>query len=311
MSTSSLPSRMASVVFTLMLLPAVAPLAQALPRRLDIPRPPDSVCATALARAEALSSSSTRSEIDRSFARLSGCKPEYGRGVAAAMTAVRATRDTTLAAAAFISAIRQKDAAIARAAAEIARDPSASEVVRTLSLMALYSHLVERQTSLAAFSDQPRGAAGCIYPISTGNVKPVELTPLPPDAPEQARDAAWAVQRDPAASAALIGASYCVLEAWRKVRNLPSQSNWLFTPGAITAEYLCGTKFRVLNADPAPVTLQWHVGSSALNPMFLAAAPAGAQHSSEVVTVPRPGPLTLYFDGELVSTTENRGTACG
>lgn len=310
MSMNSVPSRTSGIVLTLMLLPAAASLAQASPRRLDTPRPPDSVCTASLARAEALSSASTRSEIDRSIARLSGCRRELGRGVAAAMAAVRAIRDTSLAAAPFSRAIHYRDAAIARAAADVARDPGASDVVRTLSLMALHSQFVSTNLSLAEFSSQPRGAAGCMYPFTTDNPVPVELTPLPPDAPEWARDAALAVQRDPASSASLIGASYCVLEAWRKVRNLPSQYNWLFTPGAITAEYLCDSKFRVLNADPVPVTPQWRVGSSPLGTMQLAAAPGSAQHSSREVRFLTSGPLTLFLDGELISTTENRGIAC-
>lgn len=291
-------------------IPAGATMAQAASARSPSPRPTEHVCAAALARTGELTSASTQEEITDALARASGCVPELGRGIANTMTAVRESRDTVLVWHAFQGAISGRDTAIMRAASSIARDPVASNVARTLSLMALYASLGGRQSTLLAFSAQPRGTSVCSLPVTTDNVKPMVLTPLPPDAPELARDAAWTVQRDPDAAAALISASYCVLEAWRSVRKLPSQHNWLFTPGGITAEYVCGTKFNVRNAYPVPVAPQMQIGSSSRYQIYLVGAPGSDEPSVTEVDIRKPGALTLFLDGEFLSVTENGGTPC-
>ena len=251
---------------------------------------------------------STVNDVRRALGKLRGCEPEYGRGVAAAMSAEHTTRDS--ASGVFVTAMHLRHPAITRAAADIARDPSASELARLLSLMVFYSHFREVQVSFEDLANQPRGTPGCIHSFRTDMIRPRDLAPLPPDAPEQARDAAMAVQRDPASSAALIGASYCVLEAWRQVRHLPSQHNWLFTPGGITAEYVCGTKFNVRNSYPVPVAPQMEIGTSTRYNLLLPGAPDADQPSVTEVDIRKPGALTLFLDGEFLSVTENRGTPC-
>jgi hypothetical protein len=244
----------------------------------------------------------------RALGELRGCEPEYGRGVAAAMSAERTTDDS--ASGAFVTAMYLPHPAITRAAADIARDPSASELARLLSFMVFYSHFREVQVPFVELGNQPRGTPGCIHSIRTDMVRPRDLAPLPPDAPEQARDAALAVQRDPASSAALVGVSYCVLEAWRQARHLPSQHNWLFTPGGIAAEYVCGTTFNVRNSYPVPVAPQMEIGSSRRYEIHLVAAPSVDEPSATEVDIRKPGALTLFLDGEFLSVTENRGTPC-
>lgn len=223
------------------------------------PRPDDPACANALAAVATVSPAVPYDSLGKLYARLNGCRPEYGRGVGLAMRNLQSSTDTQLVVTA-VSPAAIIDSAIFSAARDLAANPNASGLMRFFGLHVLY-HYVERNgfPSSDSFAAQRRGAPGCTTGISTDSPSPAlfgDFTPLPVSAASDARAVAMGIQQDPSSTPDLLSASYCVLEAWRAKSARPSNPHWLFSTNDISVEYVCGNRYRLRNAHPVELNLQ-------------------------------------------------------
>ncbi len=276
-------------------------------------RPNDPACAHALAAVASVSPEVPHDSLGRLYARLNGCRPEYGRAVGLAMRSLQSSTDTQLVVTA-VSPAAIIDSAIFSAARDLAANPNASGLMRFFSLHVLY-HYVDRNgiPSPDSFAAQRRGAPGCAIGISTDSPSPIlsgEFTPLPASAASDARAVAMGIQRDPTSAPELLSASYCVLEAWRAKTARPSNSHRLFSTRDLTVEYVCGNRYRLRNAHPVELNLQWEVAPLPIRLVSLAPTPSQAAYSERLLDVGLNGELKIYLDGDLIFTRPNLATPC-
>jgi hypothetical protein len=184
------------------------------------PRPAGAACEQRLQRVRSVATpSAKREELLAAFTPLYACKDrELGQGIAAAIVAVRATTDSALATTAFNGGFAYRDSAIVRAAAQVAADRGASELVRVLGFLSLYTTLAPGgyQPPLREFVAQPRGVTTCGFTAATHTGTVVELTPRSPALRASVGEVARSVASDPAVSPALNSAAACVLGVWRQ-----------------------------------------------------------------------------------------------
>jgi hypothetical protein len=278
------------------------------------PRPADPACGQRLNAALSLTPGLTRDSVEAVLAPLYACVPEIGPGIAAAAVALRATSDTATAMIIFQAAAAYRDTAIFRVSRSLAVDASASNVMRVSAMRALLSyvspaHVVGIQ-ELARYSVGARSCGG----FETAADRPTsveQLSPVSPSAAQEARDAARTVLANGATPAAVGSAAYCVMEAWRAVAKLPSNAYWGFDPLQVSAENVCGTRYRLRNMHPVPIALQYGVPTApAKGRITLAAPPNGASFSEFTLDAPGSGTLTLYLDGLPLKTVPNAAGAC-
>lgn len=279
------------------------------------PRPADPACGQRLNAALSLTPAVTRDSLAAVISRLYACVPELGRGIAAAAVALRGTSDTATAMIIFHGAATYRDTAIFHASRSVAADPSANDLMRVSAMRALLSYVspahVDAIQELAQYS---AGAPSCSFESAAyHSTATVQLSPVPPSAAQEARDAARTILANAAAPAEVRSAAYCVVEAWREVAKLPSNAYWAFDPLQVSAENVCGTRYRLRNMHPVPIALQYGVPSlpaPAKGRITLPAPPAGASFSEFTITAPGSGTLTLYLDGAPIKTVPNAAGAC-
>lgn len=278
-----------------------------------VSRPNDPACANALAAVATVSPTVPYDSLGKLYARLNGCRPEYGRGVGLAMRNLQSSTDTQLVVTA-VSPAAIIDSAIFSAARDLAANPNASGLMRFFSLHVLY-HYVDRNgfPSPDFFASQRRGAPGCTTGISTDSPSPAlfgDFTPLPVSAASDARAVAMGIQQNPSSTPDLLSASYCVLEAWRAKAARPSNPHWLFSTNDITVEYVCGNRYRLRNAHPVELHLQWEVAPLPIRLVSLAPKPSQGAYSERLLDVGLNGELRIYLDGDLIFTRPNLATPC-
>lgn len=277
------------------------------------PRPADPACEQRLDAALSLTPAVTRDSLLAVLSRLYACVPEIGPGIAAAALAFRATSDTATAMTIFHGAARYRDTAVFRASRSIAADPAASDLMRVSAIRALLSYVSRAHvTSIRELAQYSVGARSCNFE-SAGyrSTAFVEVSQVSPSAAQEARDAARTILANAAAPAAVRSAAYCVVEAWREVAKLPSNAYWTFDPLQVSAENVCGSRYRLRNMHPVPIALQYGVPSvAAKGRITLPAPPAGASFSEVTLDAPGSGTLTLYLDGAPFKTVPNTTSVC-
>lgn len=286
--------------------------AQTLPP-LSVPRPPNPACQDSLAAAGLATAATPPDTLQLMLIRVSPCHPEFGRAVGflirAVSTAVTAEQITIP----FAFTEPMVDSAAFGAARDVAASGGSTELARGLALLTLFRYL-DREThpTYATFSSQVRGVVACA-PGSTTDVSKNDIagdyTPLPSNAASQSRAVAVAIQQETGASPALQSASYCVLEAWRKVNALPSNAHWVFTTANLSVTYVCGTRFRIQNQHPVPIALQWQVGSLPRRTVLIPESTAQGP-GERLLDGGLNGPFTLFLDGDVFVTTPNGATSC-
>lgn len=295
----------------LALFPLILP-AQNLPP-LSVPRPPTPACQDALAAASLATAATPPDSIKFILVRVSPCHPEFGRAVGVLMRAFSTTGTDEQVSIAYAFTEPMVDSAAFAAARDVAASSSSTEVARGLALLTLFRYIDrERYPTYAQFTSRVRGAAACA-PGSTSDVSKSgitgDYTPLPSNTAAESRAIAVAIQQDAGASPALQSASYCVLEAWRKVNALPSNAHWAFTSASLSVTYVCGNRFRIQNQHPLPIALQWQVASLPRKTVLI--APNTAQGPGErLFDVGLNGPLSVFLDGDVIFTTPNGGSSC-
>jgi hypothetical protein len=206
------------------------------------------------------------------------------------------------------------DSAIFSAARELATNPNASGLVRFFSLHVLYQYVERGSIPIpASFAAQRRGAYGCATAIETdppASILGGEFSPLPASTASDARAVAMSIQQDPASTPELLSASYCVLEAWRAKVARPSNPHWLFSTSDLAVDYVCGNRYRLRNAHPVEVNLQWEVAPLPIRLVSLAPKPSQAAYSERMLDVGVRGELKVYLDGDLILTRPNLATRC-
>jgi hypothetical protein len=205
------------------------------------------------------------------------------------------------------------DSAIFAAVRDVAASVTANESARVLSLMTLYHYLDRAHQPLYdGFASQVRGAVACSDGGGSDKVVSIiagDYSPLPANAPSEARGVAIAIQQQVGASPVLLSASYCLLEAWRQISSLPSNAHWVFNTANLTVDYLCGNRFRIRNQHPLPIALQWQVASLPRKTVLV--PPGTAQGPGErLFDVGLTGSLLIFLDGDLIFTQPNGGTTC-
>jgi hypothetical protein len=277
------------------------------------PRPADPACGQRLNAALSLTPGLTRDSVEAVLAPLYACVPEIGPGIAAAAVAFRATSDTATAAIIFQAAATYRDTAIFRAARSVAVDASASDLMRVSAVRALLSYVSPAHVvSISELARYSVGARSCGLEAATDrSIATVQLSPVSPSATQEARDAARALLANPATPAAVRSAAYCVVEAWRDVAKLPSNAYWAFDPLQVSAENVCGTRYRLRNMHPVPIALQYGVPTSqAKGRITLPPPPAGASFSEVTFNGLGPGTMTVYLDGAPLKTVPNAAGPC-
>lgn len=182
------------------------------------PRPAGTACEERLQRVRTVATPSVkRDALFAALTPLHACRPELGGGIAASIVAVRATTDSALAITAFDGAFVYRDSAIVRAAADVARDPSASELVRALGFLSLYTTLTPGgyRPSLKELTTQPLTVERCAFGVATDAGDAVELTPISAGLIASVSEVARSVHADPNESRSLRSAATCVLGVWR------------------------------------------------------------------------------------------------
>lgn len=291
--------------------PLILP-AQTLPS-LSVPRPPNPACQDALASAGLATSATPPDSIKFMLIRVSPCHPEFGRAVGLLIRALSTggTEEQVNIPHAFTEPM--VDSAAFAAARDVAASSGSTEVARGLALLTLFRYIDrERYPTYARFTSQVRGAMSCA-PGSTSDVSKSEIagdyTPLPSTAAAESRAVAVAIQQDAAASPALQSASYCVLEAWRKVNGLPSNAHWVFTTASMSVTYVCGNRFRIQNQHTLPIALQWQVGTLPRKTVLI--APSTSQgHGERLLDAGLNGTLSVFLDGDVIFASPNGGSSC-
>jgi hypothetical protein len=214
---------------------------------------------------------------------------------------------------AYASTEPMVDSAAFAAARDVAASGASTELARGHALLTLFRYL-DRETypSYARFTSQGRGAVSCAAG-STSDVSKREIagdyTPLPSNSAAESRAVAEAIQQTAGASPALQSASYCVLEAWRKVNALPSNAHWAFTTASLSVTYVCGNRFRIQNQHTLPIALQWQVDS--LPRKTVQIPPSTARGPGErLLDAGLRGALAVFLDGDGIFTTPNGGGSC-
>lgn len=277
------------------------------------PRPADPACAQRLNAVLSVTPSVTRDSLKAVLAPVYPCVPEIGRGIAAAMVAFRGTADTAAATIIFQAATTYRDTAIFRASRSVVADPSASDLMRVSAMLALLSYVSPAHvTSIRELAWYSVGARSCGFESAADQAQAVvQISPVSPSAADEARDAARAILANAAAPAAVRSAAYCVVEAWRAVANVPSNAYWAFDPLQVTAENVCGTRYRLRNMHPVPIALQYDVPTvQGRGRITLPAPPAAASFSEFTLDAPGPGTLTVYLDALPIKTVPNAAGAC-
>ena len=293
------------------LFPLILP-AQTLPS-VSVPRPLDPACQDALAAAALATAATPPDSLKFMLVRVSPCHPEFGRAVGLLMRAVSTAGTDEQVSIAYAFTEPMVDSAAFAAARDVAASGGSTEVARGLALLTLFRYLDrERYPAYARFTSQVRGSVSCAAG-STSDVSKSEIagdyTPLPSNAAAESRAVAVAIQQNAGASPALQSASYCVLEAWRKVSALPSNAHWAFTTASLSVTYVCGNRFRILNQHTLPIALQWQVGSLPRKTVLI--PPSTAQGPGErLLDVGLNGALSVFLDGDVIFTTPNGGSSC-
>jgi hypothetical protein len=278
------------------------------------PRPADPACGQRLNAVLSLTPAVTRDSLVAVLAPLYACVPELGRGIAAAALTFRATSDTATAMIIFQGGQTYRDTAIFRASGSLVADPSASDLVRVSAMLALLSYVSPAHVvSIQELARYSVGARSCGFESAEDrSTAVVQLSPVTPSAADEARDAARTILANAAAPAVVRSAAYCVVEAWRAVAKLPSNAYWAFNPLQVSAENVCGTRYRLRNMHPVPIALQYGVPSLpplAKGRITLPAPPAGASFSEFTLDAPGPGTFTVYLDGAPIKTVPNAAAA--
>jgi hypothetical protein len=205
------------------------------------------------------------------------------------------------------------DSAAFAAARDVAASGGSTEVARGLALLTLFRYLDrERYPTYARFTSQVRGVVACAHG-SKSDISKSEIagdyTPLPSNAASQSRAVAVAIQQEAGASPSLQSASYCVLEAWRKVNALPSNAHWVFTTANLSVTYVCGNRFRIQNQHTLPIALQWQVDSLPRKTVLIPESTAQGP-GERLLEAGLNGALLIFLDGEVIITTQNGGSSC-
>jgi hypothetical protein len=308
---------MARALFIPALVVAIAPgVCLALSGQVVVPLPPrpaEPACEQRLNAALSLTPAVTRDSLKAVLAPLYACVPEVGRGIASAAVSFRGTGDTATAMIIFQAAAAYRDTAILRASRRIAADASASDLMRVSAVRALLSYVSPAHVAhIRELVQNSLGARSCSSESAAyQSTDVVQLSPVSPSAGQEARDVARTILANGSAPAAVRSAAYCVVEAWREVAKLPSNAYWLFSAQQVTAENVCGTRYRLRNMHPVPITLQYGVPTvPRKGRITLPAPPAGASFSEVTVNAPGSGTLTVYLDGLPLKTVPNDASAC-
>jgi hypothetical protein len=285
--------------------------AQTLPP-LSVPRPPGLECQDALAASARATAAMPLDSLKFLLIRISPCHPEFGRAVALLMRAFATGGTDEQVSLAYAFTEPMVDSAAFAAARDVAASAISTELARGLALLTLFRYLDrERYPMYEEFARQVRGAVFCT-PGSSSDVSRSgiagDYTPLPSNAAAQSRAVAVAIQQEEGISPALQSASYCVLEAWRKVNALPSNAHWAFTTASLSVTYVCGNRFRIQNQHTLPIALQWQVGSLPRRTVLI--APRTSQDGERLLDAGLNGTLSVFLDGDVIFTTPNRDSRC-
>lgn len=286
--------------------------AQTLPS-LSVPRPPDPACQNALAAAAQATAVTPPDSLRLLLVQVSPCHPELGRAIGFLMRSVSTTGTDEHVAVAFSLALPLIDSAAFAAARDIVASGTSSEVAKVFSLLTLF-HYLDREVppSYESLTSQVRGAMSCaLGPDSDRSKSQIagDYTPLPLNAASESRAVAVAIQQQTGASPPLQSASYCVLEAWRKAKALPSNAHWPFMTASLSVEYFCGNRFMFRNLHTLPIALQWQVGS--LPRLTVLVPPSTSQGAGErLLDAGMLGNLVVFLDGDLIFNRANGGSPC-
>jgi hypothetical protein len=94
-------------------------------------------------------------------------------------------------------------------------------------------------------------------------------------------------------------------------RGFPTQVLGPDPRSAITLDYVCGKQFRIRNALPKSVNIQYEVvGDSVRKRLTLPANRSQENNGELLLDVSTSGELRLLLDGDVFLTRANGGTAC-
>jgi hypothetical protein len=202
------------------------------------------------------------------------------------------------------------DTALLRVALDLASDVGAGLAARVMSLRLLLAYV--GSNALLGYGDVSGVLEGdfCIPgPPVEGSL--YSRSNLSADTPQQVRQRAVALERDPAQPAHVRSAANCVMNAWRTARGLPTQLLLSNPQPALTLEYICGKRFRIKNTLAYQVVTQYEVaGVTERKLLYLTSKKPGQTYGETQLDLDTSGELRLLLDGDVILTAANGGTTC-
>jgi len=232
--------------------------------------------------------------------RVAECGASGAAALSAALGAARASTDSVLLSALFRTGSRVRDAALWQASLNLAADRSAAVPARVVGMMVAVAQyepgLIPVEPTWTRFVTVPMGTA-CRFERSEQSGWTSDLG-VQSGYLESTAAALDARSVDATESPVIRELAAC-LRAY--LSGVPQTVD----PALITLAYVCGTKYRVANASPFPVTVSYALfhGSERGE---LPVPPNGAAF---IVTNFVYG-ITLYYQGQAIREAQNGGTTC-
>jgi hypothetical protein len=202
------------------------------------------------------------------------------------------------------------DSAVLRTTLSIAADPGASVGARALSVGLLTTYLNTNALLRYGPLTGTRSGGACFPGRDLHGARNLYST-LPPDTPQQVRAGIAPLEHDTTQPPEARSAANCLMNEGRASKDIPVQALTTNPRTALTIEYMCGTRFRIKSTLPHQVAIQYEVGAaSGRKLLYVAGKLAGQQYGETLLDLDTPGELRILFDGEVVLTKANGGTAC-
>jgi hypothetical protein len=231
-------------------------------------------------------------------------------GMNALATAMRRRRTSTLSTSTYgVFEPATADTALMNAAFDLALDGSAAPSIRALAERLLLSYMGNYDpASYRYFADLAEGESCAAIGVN----KPYPTSNLPANIADLVRARVAPLEHDAAQPLIVRSAANCIMNTWRVAQQLPLQPVMTFTTVPVTLEYACGSRFRVKNAAPWLLTVQYRVGSDSTTKQLLASgAKAGEAFGTTILDTLAPGAaVQLIFDGNVVGTASATGITC-
>jgi hypothetical protein len=246
---------------------------------------------------------------------LLGCRSERGPALAEYLRRLARVAHPAALQTPFGYANVLRDRAVFGALHSVARDPGAAAAARVYSILALiYQEAGATGLDYQAVTSVGEDEICSVGKLDDGEQAVVSGAPLPADHSDQSRALAKALAADASAPSSVRSAGRCLLAATGPGvgDDVAVLDTGPVNPDAIQLDYVCGSTFRVRNANPRDVLVDFEVEGTAIRAKLgLPGNPhRGAGYSEITFAVPQAGTVRLLLNGAVVETATSKKTPC-